>query len=79
MVHIFIIFNVKILIQNSSYVHNDIDQPIINKKLLNKLFHLINLFGGSLGGGLSSILPIFRPYDFNLNTFKKKLIAFILN
>jgi hypothetical protein len=49
MVHIFIIFNVKILIQNSSYGHNDIDQPIINKKLLNKLF------GGSLGGGSSLI------------------------
>jgi hypothetical protein len=69
MVHIFIIFIVKILIQNSSYAHNDIDQPIINKKLLNKLFHPIDLFGGSLGGGLSLILPFFKPYTFNPNTF----------
>jgi hypothetical protein len=72
MVHVFIIFNVKILIKNSSYVHNDIDQPIIKKKLINKLFHPIDWFGDSLGGGLSLILPIYKPYGFNPKTFKKR-------
>lgn len=67
----------KILIQNSSYAHKDIDQPIINKKFLNKLFDPIDLFGGSLGGGFSLILPISRPYGFNPNTFLKNLKAFV--
>ncbi len=41
---------------------------LFSKKTFNNNFDILNLFGGSLGVGVSPIFPPFKPCDFNFAT-----------